>query len=211
MPLLIQSLLDSLVASEPVRNPPPSPLAVDPDQGMMRNIMQIICPTVTGPWIAGGAALKWYTDSPVNLSDIDVFFRDSGQHQKLFDALTSNSSWTLKMRTRNASTWNNRNTNHVIQLIEKEFFEDIQSLLDSFDITVCQIATDGERFYASDQTYEDIQNRSLRMHLPLQPNAIRRYFKYVAYGYRPVPGLHAQVCNDPDVNWNMSIDDYDTM
>ena len=41
-----------------------------------------------GPWIAGGAVLNWFNDTPVQ-SDIDVFCRSEAQAKQLLKRITN--------------------------------------------------------------------------------------------------------------------------
>ena len=88
---------------------------------------------------------------------------------------TDTSSW-------NKSAWK-------IQIIIRDYFTDVHAVLDTFDITVCQIATAGNEWILCDNTAKDIRERNLRMIMPLRKSSAKRLLKYWSYGYRPVDGL----------------------
>lgn len=181
--------------------------------GVDRAVINQIRPNLeTGPWIAGGAALRWYRGQIMNsFSDVDVFFRDRQQFHDLdqvfqnqlfredrrdrldtdFFNLIKNespSSCQQLFRSDNAITygWNG----YRIQLINHNFYSDVEALLNKFDIFACKIATDGVRWVTVDpRTVEHIEHCILDMCEPLQPSAIKRFFKYWIYGFQPVPEL----------------------
>lgn len=173
----------------------------------------IIWPDIErGPWIAGGACLRWYQGQPVGDSDIDVFCRSPQQAQKILEEIKSYGRFHVKHQSENAITveHNNKddyNKRWTIQIIVKRFFNNVQEVLDSFDITVCEIATCGNEWVMNTNTARDIREKNLRFKTPLQPDAPKRLTKYWTYGYRPVPGTIDQICNNPETRWSFSLDE----
>lgn len=175
----------------------------------------VIDPQPEGPWICGGAALSWYTGRPVRESDIDVFCADKLQASELASWLTEKGASRLHF-SENAATYhyNSRvsGCNHFwkIQIIQRDYFTSIEDVIDHFDISVTMIGTDGNQFFFNEDAISDISTKTLRMTLPIRAGAVKRYCKYVAYGYRPVPGLHAQIFGNPDTSWEFDpSEDYD--
>jgi hypothetical protein len=159
-----------------------------------------------GPWIAGGAALRWYQGQTVGANDIDVFCRDSLQTQEVIDRIKSYGRFAVKYESDNAVTldyWD-RSTNErwTIQIIRRRFFPNIQAVIDSFDITVCQIGTVGAEWFLGKNTARDIRERNLRFTGNLQPDAAKRLVKYWTYGYRPVDSVLDSVMNNPEGRWS---------
>lgn len=164
--------------------------------------VNLIAPALNhGPWIAGGAALRWYQDQAVGDNDIDVFCADSTQAQNIINHIKSYGRWSSKFQSDNATTlsyWNQQNTKTwTIQIITRRYFPSLQAVIDNFDITVCQIGTAGNHWVMGDRTARDIRERNLCMLMPLQPDAAKRMVKYWTYGYRPVDDLLDQVCASP--------------
>ena len=159
-----------------------------------------------GPWVAGGAALRWYQGLPVGDSDIDVFCRSPQQATKLLDEIKSYGRFHVKHQSDNAVTiehnniddWNKRWT---IQIITKRFYQSAQEVIDNFDITVCEIATCGNQWIMNPQTARDIRERNLRFKMPLQNDAPKRLTKYWTYGFRPVEGTIEAICNNANTRW----------
>lgn len=162
-----------------------------------------------GPWIAGGAALRWYQDQPVGESDIDVFCRSPKQAADVIEALKSYGRFSVKAESENATTLDYWRQDHydekwTIQVIIRKFFNNPQEIIKNFDITVCQIVTDGENWVLGDRTARDIREKNLCMDLPLHDDAVKRLTKYWSYGYRPVEGLLDSIINNPTTRWEFN-------
>ena len=161
-----------------------------------------------GPWIAGGAALRWYQGQPVGENDIDVFCRDSIQAQYVIDQIKSYGRYQVKFESENAVTLSHHTKDYnnvwTIQVITRRYFKSLQEVIDSFDITVCEIGTGGNSWLLNSRTAQDIRERNLRFKLPLQPDAPKRLTKYWVYGYRPVEGTIEQICNNPNTRWSFT-------
>lgn len=180
--------------------------------------VSIIDPDIDkGPWIAGGAALRWYQGHPVGNSDIDVFCRSPQQASKLFDRIKEYGRFHIKFKSENAITIEYHKKDDfssiwTIQIITKRFFNSMKEVIDSFDITVCEIGTCGTEWVMNPQTARDIRERNLRFKLPLQTDAPKRLTKYWTYGYRPVEGTIEQICKATTTRWAYSPgEDYDAI
>ena len=154
-----------------------------------------------GPWIAGGAALRWFQDQAVGENDIDVFCASEEQAQRVIDDIKSYGRYSTKWESDNAVTLTyytiGAGKEWTIQIIKRRYFMSLKDVIDNFDITVCQIGTAGNDWLLGQYTARDIRERNLRMKLPLQPDAVKRLTKYWTYGYRPVEGLLESVQNNP--------------
>lgn len=162
-----------------------------------------------GPWIAGGAPLRWYQGQPVGESDIDVFCRDAIQADEVIERIKSYGRYSVKFESENAVTLEyftkeNYSDRWTIQVIRRRFFKDIKEVINSFDITVCEVGTAGNEWQIGPFTARDIRERNLRFKMPLQPDALKRLIKYWAYGYRPVDGTIEAVQNNPIAKWQFS-------
>lgn len=158
----------------------------------------------SGPWIAGGAVNCWYQNTSVKSRDIDVWCNSSEQAQLVIDNLIKRGA-SVMFRTENAETLNlrgmnlNFEENHYnvgelslngdiswkIQIIRKKYFPSAEKLVQNFDITVCQLATDGKKFcFSDDQVVYDLKHKILRFSKDSKIS-IKRMLKYVFYGYLP--------------------------
>ncbi len=154
-----------------------------------------------GPWIAGGACLRWYQGQPVGENDIDVFCSSAEQAQGIIDEIKSYGRYTTKYESDNATTLSyyskESNKTWTLQIIKRRYFTSLKDVIDNFDISVCQIGTSGNDWLLGPNTARDIRERNLRMNMPLQPDAVKRLTKYWTYGYRPVDGLLDAVKSNP--------------
>lgn len=164
--------------------------------------MTIIAPSLKeGPWIAGGACLRWFQNQPVGESDIDIFCASEAQANSIINEIKSYGRWSTKYESDNAVTlsyYSKKNSkNWTLQVIKRRYFRDLKEVIDNFDISVCQIGTGGNEWLLGKNTALDIRERNLRMNIPLQPDAAKRLAKYWTYGYRPVDGLLEAVRTNP--------------
>ena len=161
-----------------------------------------------GPWIAGGAALRWYQSQPVQRHDIDIFFRypeQLKQHQKVIcDELNGvevfNSDHAVTYRV-----WH-ESFEYKIQLIKK-YFNTLQDCLDQFDVTVCTIATDGRTWVKGPHFDRDFEARALVLQNGLKTDCIKRVVKYMIYGYEPSSELLDAIYSDSSLELRFNDDD----
>jgi len=168
-----------------------------------------------GPWIAGGAALRWYQGRSVKENDIDVFCRDAVQAAKVIERIKSYNRFSVKYESDNALTIDYHNADSwtdkwTIQVITRRYFGSLDEVLDNFDLTVCQIGTCGNQWVMKPDTARDIRERNLRFTDPLHSDAVKRLTKYWIYGYRPVPGTLEAIQANPEAVWKFAADgDYE--
>jgi hypothetical protein len=169
-----------------------------------------------GPWIAGGACLKWYQGQPVNMSDIDVFFRDAFQLRRAMNRIEDTKRFHVRHRSENAITYEYSAINDsledvqtvfTIQLIQHKYFNSMEEVIDRFDFSVCQVATCGEEWVLGEYTARDIRSRSLRAVGDVKGDIAKRLTKYWVYGYRPVEGLVNDIISNPNTRYKFSQDE----
>lgn len=165
----------------------------------------------TGPWIAGGAPLRWFQGLAVSSNDIDVFCRNAKQAQEVIARVKSYGRYTVKYQSENAVTLRydnfDRDNNWTVQIITKRYFNSLQEVIDGFDLSVCQIGTCGNEWVMNEQTAKDIREKNLRFVKDLHPDAPKRLVKYWTYGYRPVPGTLEAIQNNPESKWTFTHDE----
>jgi hypothetical protein len=133
--------------------------------------------------IAGGAARLWHSGMDIGSHDIDIWFKDESDLQKM-QSCFYDKSFSPRIVTEFAVTYMGVEINdkyYNIQLIKK-YNKEIIDLFDSFDITVCKIATDGEQWWFGDNYLEHVQNKVLHFE-SCNSNSLRRLFKYASYGF----------------------------
>lgn len=168
-----------------------------------------------GPWIAGGAVWRWYRGQAINsFTDVDVFFRDRAQFDLLNDQLRLGrknefDSGEPLFISDNAATYSF--DGYRIQLIKRNFYDNVDALLNKFDIISCKIATDGRQWFTNNtQTIQHIESSVLDMVNPLQPGAIKRFLKYWIYGFIPTDELITRLQKAENLERNFFMtNDYD--
>jgi hypothetical protein len=177
--------------------------------------LNLIWPDIQqGPWIAGGAALRWYQNQPVGENDIDVFCANARQAADVVDRVKSYGRYSVKFESENAVTldyWNKDEYHRrwTIQIITRRYFASLEEVINNFDITVCEVGTCGNEWILGPFAARDIRERNLRFKMPLQPDAMKRLVKYWTYGYRPVEGTIESVQNNPVAKWRFSAETED--
>jgi len=67
--------------------------------------VSIIWPDIQqGPWIAGGACLRWFQGQPVGESDIDIFCSSREQAESIVERIKSYGRYSTKYESDNAIT-----------------------------------------------------------------------------------------------------------
>jgi hypothetical protein len=120
---------------------------------------------------------------------------------------------TIVYNSDNAVTLNlslaDSNRGYRIQLIRKRWYKTAEEVINSFDFTVCQILTDGDRILFGPTSAEDVKNKLVRHNAlkPIQDDVIKRIIKYVCYGYNLDRELSEYIRNNKDtLTWRFNSD-----
>ncbi len=140
-----------------------------------------------GPWIAGGSLVRTYMGITV-LNDIDVFFSSTDQCKEYHKELKEQRHFSITSDTHsrdvNDIVINFRGKTFKIQLITIELFDRATSLLDKFDLNICQLAYDGTYVYVAESTLQSIDNRQIMINTITFPEKmISRCMKYAKLGF----------------------------
>ena len=135
-----------------------------------------------GPWIGGGVLHRLYANKLTKRGgyrrDIDVFFSSEEQRTELIKNYRGKEICTK---------W-------PFQFVKDHFFDSPLDMIDDFDFTICQFATDGETIITYEQSVEDIEAKRLRVNPASEIRTASRLNKYMAMGYNPdLPTLEASV------------------
>jgi hypothetical protein len=87
-----------------------------------------------------------------------------------------------------------------IQLIKNNYHKTAVDLLNRFDISICKIATDGERWWVGDNFIEHLSQRRFTVDR-YNSKTFKRIVKYMSYGYELSPECWTNVCSSPQVEW----------
>lgn len=169
-----------------------------------------------GPWVCGGAVLQWYQGKPVDIfTDVDVFLTGEKQFVELYQRLKagdkhyeafvqhdSKNAMTFSVnvkspeKKRGPMGWLNEDKSvfkYRVQLIRKNYYDNIGDVLKNFDLSVCKIGTDGQKYYFADGAARDIRTRTLNYDGDLREASYMRILKYETYGYRPSKELQQKM------------------
>lgn len=134
-----------------------------------------------GPWLAGGSVRKMFHNEEIGCSDWDVFCMNVEQYTRAFTILRE-LNLSLMADTIYASTF--KFDDHIVQLIKHKYYPTVHALLDNFDFSICQFATDGYHYVHGQYSIEDYDNNRIRyMHQDVREHLISRIMKYRIYGF----------------------------
>jgi hypothetical protein len=168
-----------------------------PKQTRLTRAIQIFQPNFeTGPWVAGGAAVR-VLDGKEDAApgDIDVFVRNKEQERQVTDRIhgrwneVQGPSATQSRHVRTITVMIADDTMMKIQIIRRDDVL-LPGLLADFDMPAVQFATDGLRVVGFPQSYADHHQRSMRLSPSRgQDPTGGRVLKYLSRGYRLTPGF----------------------
>lgn len=179
-----------------------------------RNVFNMLQLKKHNAIVAGGAALSWYCGKPVGFRDIDIWVKSQSDFEKV-ESHFKTIFGMPNFDTKNALTFlfESENREYKIQMIKTKFYSDPKILINSFDITVCSIATDGNSWFLGKDFSQDLKNKALRVR-NYTPSIMKRVVKYWQYGFQPTDELLDMIANNKNTIWqfenNSAIgDDYD--
>lgn len=143
--------------------------------------------------IAGGFPLKALMgEDSVNSSDIDLWFPDkeNGDNANNMIALIGDNylvASTENARTYLCSQFTDPFSTINIQLIQRDYYQDIKTLINSFDFTVSGVAYYKGFFFLEEHSLEDIASKRLRINAnhQIQSDSLGRITKYIKKGFMP--------------------------
>ena len=152
----------------------------------------------SGPWIAGGAVRRLMLGQDLIDADIDVFRSTDSKRDAYLSELDK--VGLSKFVTEMATTYKMKHGDDIqkVQVITGRLHNTVETLLDDFDFTVCQFATDGNYIVYLNTAKDDLENGILRKSENARknnPGILKRFIKYANYGYQAVAGLMPYVMN----------------
>ncbi len=164
-----------------------------------------------GPWIAGGACIKWYNLQAVEHADIDIFCKNQAQADEVVARIKGYNRFEVACQTTNATTLKYFSVTDptkywVLQVITVNFYEKIDDIIATFDISVCQIATAGTEWILGKYTAKDLKYMVLRFIDNGRAPSLKRLIKYWSYGYIPAKGVIESMQQSPNTVWSFEND-----
>lgn len=146
--------------------------------------------------IAGGSVRKALVGEPLGTSDYDVFFKNKSEFTRAVEYMMANNIQVARHPNCASFTINKYNQlvklpgeSLYIQLIDKEWHDSVESLMSSFDFTVCQFAYKNQKISYPVSALQDHYDNKLAFtpeYSAGERNASEvRTCKYMAMGYTP--------------------------
>jgi hypothetical protein len=168
------------------------------------NIMEVIYKDSTqeqGPWVAGGMGRQIAVDPTCRqFSDIDVWFNNAKSFEHCMLRLNNTFGNTMyeTFSSDNAKTY--QIGDHKVQLIRRDYYNNLTAVFKQFDFTCCQIAVD-KNFNIHGPGIEDARNYTLKVNRLDKRGFLARYAKYVGYGYVMPNDEFLNIINNEEINY----------
>ena len=144
-------------------------------------------------WLAGGAIRRLISGQNLD-SDFDFFFKSKEKFDEFYVGIKGDKNLLIKKETKTDTNIKIEldilgeagilYKNVIYQLINISYYENAEALINTFDYTLCQIATDGDSLYCGDLTLWDIAGKQIVVNKLTYPvPSMRRLLKYTAQGY----------------------------
>lgn len=154
------------------------------DFGLLDNRVVKLVREIDGLVLAGGALRK--VVDPVNevIADYDLFVLNTDIIENVKTALTD-SGFELIYSCPEGKLYSYKNEDVKVQLINIRGYNNVQDIIDSFDITASCAAWDGSRVYKNRKFISHVLNKIIDINIVEYPKAtLNRIVKYVNKGYK---------------------------
>jgi|LauGreDrversion4_2_1035121.scaffolds.fasta_scaffold367140_3 hypothetical protein len=168
------------------------------------NIMEVIYQNSTqaqGPWVAGGMGRQLAVDSTCRqFADIDVWFSSPKSFEHCMLRLNNSFGNTMyeTFSSDNAKTY--QIGDHKVQLIRRDYYDNLNAVFKQFDFTCCQVAVD-KNFYIHGPGIKDARAFKLKVNRLDKRGFLARYAKYVGYGYVMPNDEFLDIINNEEINY----------
>jgi hypothetical protein len=132
-----------------------------------------------GPWLAGGSIRRLLSGQPLD-SDLDIFFENYDQSSRFVSSMLSDGF------ERNGGVLADTFTNGAlkVQVCRVSYYPSAESVIDSFDFTICQFLFDGLRLHVGEHALWDLARKRLAVNKITFPrSSARRMLKYASQGF----------------------------
>lgn len=161
------------------------------DLAIFKIVGHLPCLSESGPWIAGGAIRRTLLGEALS-SDVDVFFASPDQMNTFIAELGGGKVSESEHNTTFLVMVGDETM--PIQCIHFAFYDSAESLLDSFDFTITQFATDGASLWCGEFSLWDLACKRLALHkLTFGTSTLRRVIKYTRQGFTACSGVLADI------------------
>lgn len=155
-------------------------------------------------WLAGGAIRRTLIGEELT-SDFDFFFKNE-ETLKLYAKSLEGKKAKKTAETQHHITYciDIKGKPRIIQLIKIGYYDNPESVIDTFDFTITQFAYDGINLYCGKHSLWDLARKRLALHkLTFGVATMRRLIKYTNQDFTACAGVMQSileaVVNDPKV------------
>lgn len=167
------------------------------EQPISRLLLSGLLPKLSsaGPWIAGGLVRRAVKGEKSIDSDVDLFFANETQLVEAVAELAASGATKVNETAHTIGYSIMFDGKPIpIQLIRIGYYADVVALLDTFDFTICQFATDGETLTVGEFSLYDLARKRLALHkLTFGVATMRRLIKYTRQGFTACGGALADI------------------
>jgi len=134
--------------------------------------------------VLAGGAMRALVDTGDTICDYDLFVTDLSVLDPLKKRITD-SGFNMVFECPEGKLFTYRNEDVKVQAINNRQYVDIYDLINSFDITACCAAWDGDRVYKNKRFVFDVLNKRINLNKIEYPKAtLNRLMKYSQKGYK---------------------------
>lgn len=180
---------------------------------------QLVAALPPGAFISGGYMNAVMKGNVADATDIDIFFSSSAAFLTTYDMLTKPragedasvsllkgyepevSRDILLKDSKTIRFVKFKNPEHAkwppIQLIKLAWYDNAEHVLDSFDFTIVQFATDGKDLVYNPLGILDLARKKIVLHrMQFPTSTLRRLIKYASKGFYACPGSLARIATE---------------
>lgn len=136
-----------------------------------------------GVWLAGGS-IRDALNGNFDVVDYDIFFKDIIEAQRTQLIIEDDLGFECIFKCPKGELMTFKKDNIKIQLITKYFYSSMEELINSFDITACCHATDGNVIVTKYSSVRDTFKKKINFNRIEFPNStMKRTQKYIQKGF----------------------------
>jgi hypothetical protein len=175
-----------------------------------------------GPWIAGGILRRILMGEYTSPHDIDVFAQTTSHEVEQLCVLASESIDQKRNSIINRWDWGNTPLSKIMKTVANRDARPMStrdhhgghvqyttrpdittpdSLMKDFDFTVCQLISDGEYIWATEEAIRDIQDRRLNLTTPTIRTSSSRIIRYTSNGFNPSLEVIEKLSNETEYHY----------
>jgi len=134
-------------------------------------------------WLAGGA-IRDALNGNYEVSDYDMFFSNKLSSERVALCLEDDYGFECVFKCPNGELTTFKKDGVKIQLVTKLYYDNMENVIDTFDITACRHITDGKIIVTKYSSIRDTFKKRINLHVIHYPSAtMKRIQKYIQKGF----------------------------